>query len=67
MFNWIVIYILQYLEQFKFVDLCFTELLKIELFDHLTVHIYQMCLWDNSGDERGCDEGHWHAHTRGLR
>ena len=19
------------------------------------------------GDERGCDEGHWHAHTRGLR
>ena len=18
------------------------------------------------GDERGCDEGHWHAHTRGL-
>ena len=23
-------------------------------------------LWDNWGDERGCDEGHWHAHTRGL-
>ena len=22
-------------------------------------------LWDNWGDERGCDEGHWHAHTRG--
>ena len=22
-------------------------------------------LWDNCGDERGCDEGHWHAHTRG--
>ena len=21
----------------------------------------------NWGDERGCDEGHWHAHTRGLR
>ena len=20
----------------------------------------------NWGDERGCDEGHWHAHTRGL-
>ena len=24
------------------------------------------CRWDNWGDERGCDEGHWHAHTRGL-
>ena len=23
-------------------------------------------LWDNWGDERGYDEGHWHAHTRGL-
>ena len=23
-------------------------------------------LWDNWGDERGCDRGHWHAHTRGL-
>ena len=23
-------------------------------------------LRDNWGDERGCDEGHWHAHTRGL-
>ena len=22
--------------------------------------------WDNWGDERGCDEGHWHTHTRGL-
>ena len=22
-------------------------------------------LWDNWGDERGSDEGHWHAHTRG--
>ena len=25
-----------------------------------------MSLWDKWGDERGCDEGHWHAHTRGL-
>ena len=25
-----------------------------------------LSLWDNWGDERGCDEGHWHAHTRGL-
>ena len=23
-------------------------------------------LWDNWGDERSCDEDHWHAHTRGL-
>ena len=22
--------------------------------------------WDNWGDERGCDKGHWHAQTRGL-
>ena len=22
--------------------------------------------WDSWGDERGCDEGHWHAHKRGL-
>ena len=25
-----------------------------------------LSLLDNWGDERGCDEGHWHAHTRGL-
>ena len=24
-----------------------------------------MSLWDNWGDERGCDEGHWHAHKKG--
>ena len=24
----------------------------------------RLSLWDNWGDERGCDEGHWHAHTR---
>ena len=24
------------------------------------------CIEDNWGDERGCDEGHWHAHIRGL-
>ena len=23
-------------------------------------------VWDNWGDERDCDEGHWHTHTRGL-
>ena len=23
-------------------------------------------LWDNWGDERGCDKGHWHTHIRGL-
>ena len=25
-----------------------------------------LSLWDNWGDERGCDEGHWYTHTRGL-
>ena len=25
-----------------------------------------MSLWDNWGDERGCDEGHCHALTKGL-
>ena len=23
-----------------------------------------LSLWDNWGDERGCDEGHWHTHKR---
>ena len=26
----------------------------------------RLSLWDNWGDERGCDECHWHDHTRGL-
>ena len=26
----------------------------------------RLSLWDNWGYERGCDEGHWHAHARGL-
>ena len=26
----------------------------------------RLLLWDNWGDERGYDEGHWHTHTRGL-
>ena len=26
----------------------------------------RLSLWDNWEDERGCDEGHWHAHTSGL-
>ena len=26
----------------------------------------RLSLLDNLGDERGCDEGHWHTHTRGL-
>ena len=34
MFKWIVSYTLQYLEPFKFDDLCWIELLEIELFDH---------------------------------
>ena len=27
---------------------------------------HKLSLWDNWVDERGCDEGHWHADTRGL-
>ena len=26
----------------------------------------RLSLWENWEDERGCDEGHWHAHTGGL-
>ena len=26
----------------------------------------RLSLWDHSEDERGCDKGHWHTHTRGL-
>ena len=26
----------------------------------------RLLLWDNWGDERGCGEGYWYAHTRGL-
>ena len=26
----------------------------------------RVSLWDNWGDERGCDESHWHTYTRGL-
>ena len=26
----------------------------------------RLSLWDNWGDERGCDEDRWQAHTRGL-
>ena len=26
----------------------------------------RLSLWDNWGEERGCDEVHWHGHTRGL-
>ena len=26
----------------------------------------RLSLWDNWWDERGCDERHWQAHTRGL-
>ena len=26
----------------------------------------RLSLWNNWRDERDCDKGHWHAHTRGL-
>ena len=34
---------------------------------HLVIpQAQRLLLWDNWGDERGCDKGHWHAHTREL-
>ena len=39
MFYWIVSYTYQYLELFNFVDLCWTELFEIELFDYLIAWI----------------------------
>ena len=33
----------------------------------LIPYAQRLSLWDNWGDERGCDEGHWHTHTRGLQ
>ena len=36
------------------------------LFPKVKEKLKRLSLWDNWGDERGCDEGHWHAHTRGL-
>ena len=44
MFNWIVCNTQQYLKPFNYVNLSSIELLEIELFDHLTVCIYKMCL-----------------------
>ena len=38
---------------------CSLRLLVIPLAQRLS-------LWDHWGDERDCDKGHWHAHTRGL-
>ena len=39
MFNWIVSDPYQYLEPFNFIDLFYTELSEIELFDPLCVNI----------------------------
>ena len=25
-----------------------------------------MSFWNNWGEEKGCDEGYWHAHTKWL-
>ena len=34
---------------------------------HLVIpYAQRLSLWDNWGDKRGCDEGHWHSHTREL-
>ena len=42
----------------------FLSLPIVQTFLHVTA--LRLSLWDNWGDERGCDEGHWHSHTRGL-
>ena len=44
MFNWIVSDTQQFLEPFNFVDLWSIEVLEIDMFDHLTMCIYKMCL-----------------------
>ena len=36
------------------------------LFSKLKEKLKRLSLWDNWGNERDCDEGHWHAHSRGL-
>ena len=37
------------------------------LWFHIQRNSYsRLSLWHNWGDERDCDEGNWHAHTRGL-
>ena len=41
---WIVCGTKQYLEPRNLVNLCYIESLEIELFNHLIVYIYKMCL-----------------------
>ena len=36
------------------------------LFPKLKEKLSRLSLWDNWGDEKGCDEGHRHTDTRGL-
>ena len=45
MFNQIISDTYQYLEPLNFVDLCQTELIEIELFDHLTVCNKKTVYW----------------------
>ena len=45
-----------------------TQFLSLPIVQTLVIpQAQRLSLWDNWGDERGCDEGHRHAHTRGLR
>ena len=39
---------------------------KVETLLPVTFGYSLSSFWDNWGDERGCDEGHWNAHTRRL-
>ena len=49
-------------------DSCSPSLKSIPCFLWLFIIPYtqRQSLWDNWRDERGCDKGHWHSHTRGL-
>ena len=44
-------------------QIVFDELLNDSLKTYICLVLVCRILW---GEERGCDEGHWHAHTRGL-
>ena len=49
-----------------FVTLHIVQTLLLETFGY-SLSLEAVVMRHFWGDERGCDEGHWHAHTRGLR
>ena len=42
------------------------QFLSLPIVDTLLPLTFAYSLWDIWGDERGCNEGHWHTLTRGL-